>query len=751
MISHGRDLRIIVWSATLCSFAMIANQIAGKAVRDALFLTHFPIETLPRMVVISSVLSLLGVLLASRILRSHGPRRLVPGSFAFSSLLLLAIALVNGASPQVGAVCLYLQVAVFGAILVSWFWSLLSECFDPRTAREQVGQIASGGTLGGLAGGLLAERVGALFSAGTMLPILAGLHLLCALLAIGVVSRQRESHSQAHEDSNHSGSGFQILRRSPYLQNLAVIVFLGTLSAALLDFAFKMHATETHTDSRTLLRFFASFYTIASLATFVVQAAVVPKLLKTPRDLTRNVIGLPAVVALGSLVSLLLPSLLVLALARGFEAVMRNSFFRSSYEVFFNPLNPNDKRATKTIIDVGFDRLGDFVGGLVIQAAVFLVGVSAGVPYLLMLAVILGGITIWRMSTLHRGYVGALKKTLKQRLPAFKTLEDEKRATQTAFMSQLTSLEPSLARYAALGASETSFNLETSENLTPSAGPETQILQPKEDATSTLQSELESGQPKRVIQALESSDSLDHDLVPIALRLLAWNPVSAAVTKALQGVVEDHEEGLIQALLNPETDFAIRRRLPAVLAAGSTQNIVDALLKVFDDKRFEVRYRSALALAKIHNRYPKLKIDKAIVLETITRESEVDQRMWRKRQLLDDIEASEKTIFYREALNNRTERSLEHVFHLLSLTYPKKYLRIAYDGLHTDEPTMRATALEYLESILPTSVRESLWPMLAGPTATKPSTKTEEELMESLLVSHESILLRIEQLKPRSQ
>jgi ATP/ADP translocase len=42
--------------------------------------------------------------------------------------------------------------------------------------------------------------------------------------------------------------------------------------------------------------------------------------------------------------------------------VTRNSLFRSAYELFYTPLPPMKKRAAKTIIDVGVDRIGTALG-----------------------------------------------------------------------------------------------------------------------------------------------------------------------------------------------------------------------------------------------------------------------------------------------------------------------------------------------------------------------------------------------------
>ena len=56
------------------------------------------------------------------------------------------------------AVAVYLHVAGFGALLLSGFWSLVSELFDPQTAKASFGRIAAAGTLGGLVGGLATAR-----------------------------------------------------------------------------------------------------------------------------------------------------------------------------------------------------------------------------------------------------------------------------------------------------------------------------------------------------------------------------------------------------------------------------------------------------------------------------------------------------------------------------------------------------------------------------------------------------------------
>jgi hypothetical protein len=50
---------------------------------------------------------------------------------------------------------------------------------------------------------------------------------------------------------------------------------------------------------------------------------------------------------------------------------------------------------------------------------------------------------------------------------------------------------------------------------------------------------------------------------------------------------------------------------------------------------------------------------------------------------------------------------------VLGLALPAEPLRIALQAVKADDPALRGTAIEYLESILPPDVRAQLWPFLA--------------------------------------
>ena len=146
-----------------------------------------------------------------------------------------------------------------------------------------------------------------------------------------------------------------------------MLVVLTTIGAGLLDYVFKARAVAAHPGGADLVRFFAIFYTAIGVITFLVQIAFSrlslekfgtrrhyrqPSGYRRPWQCRWNYV----------------PGLGATAVARGSESVLRSSLFRSGYELFFAAVPVRHRRGIKPILDVGFERIGDMLGGLLISA-----------------------------------------------------------------------------------------------------------------------------------------------------------------------------------------------------------------------------------------------------------------------------------------------------------------------------------------------------------------------------------------------
>ena len=187
-MNRHRDIGSAALLATLAASLMSAHQVAAKATREALFLSSFHSRSLPLLMMGAALLAIVLALFVSRAMAAVGPGRLVPAAFATSAAFHFAEWALASHFPRLIAVAFYLHFASLGAIAISGFWSLLSERFDPHTARQRIAQITSGGAAGALAGGGVAMAVGREFGAAAMLPLLACLHVVCAWM-LGTLRR----------------------------------------------------------------------------------------------------------------------------------------------------------------------------------------------------------------------------------------------------------------------------------------------------------------------------------------------------------------------------------------------------------------------------------------------------------------------------------------------------------------------------------------------------------------------------------
>jgi ATP:ADP antiporter, AAA family len=709
--------------------AVTAQFVAGKATRDALFLTSLDFTALPAMLIGSAIFSIALVIFNGQMARRIQPATLVPATFLVSAVLFLAEWALRGVSPSKIAILIYLHVSGAGPLLASGFWLISSERFDPRTAKRRFGQIAAAGTLGGLLSAVAAERIGAMLGAPAMLPALAVLQLVCAGL-VYVLSRVPESATvpAAQDDFAPPAplSGLRVIFEAPYLRNLAVLVLLGSTSAALVDYLFKAQAVETFGRGDNLLRFFAIYYAATSLLTFLLQAS--SSRLSLERFGIAVTAGTPSFALLvGSLGSLVAPGLGSLVAARGGESIFRSSLFRAGYELFYTPIPASEKRAAKALINVAFERLGDAVGGGLVRLAVVLAPLAL-TPVVLSVAVVSSLGALFAASRLNRGYIGRLEHSLINRAPAPATAHTDEKSTRALMRSILRKSGLDEAR------------LPTAGSLAEAVDPEIR------DIVS-----LRSRDRQRIMQVLSREEGVIVSLVPHVIPLLAWDTVAEHAVYALRKVAEENIGQLTDALIDPNQDFAIRRRLARVFSVCVSDRAARGLMLALDDIRFDVRHQAARALTSIVEKNPRVQIDKARIFEIVAREVAVGRPVWESRRLLEGVVSESPLDAF---VRDRAGESLAHVFTLLGLVLPREPLQIAFRSLHTTDSHLQGTALEYLESVLPPVIRERLWPFLecraksqANSAKAGPHDRSRDEVIADLLRSNQSIVLNLEALR----
>ena len=706
---QAKSTRLATIFALMSATLMIAHQVAGKATRDAIFLSHYEVTDLPKMVLFAAILSLLAVVLMARLLAKHGPWKVIPPAFFASGCLFMTNWWYYPLNPQVVAVALYLQMAIFGAVLISGFWSVVNERFDPHTAKQTIARVAAAATLGGVLGGLAAGKIAQATDVRAMLLVLAVLHIFCGLSVKGI----GESRSSQPTAQVKMTSGIQLLATHRYLQLMGILVVMIGVVGALIDYTFKA-AASAHFDSsgESLVVFFGQFYAAVGVATFIVQSLLGPQILRR-YGLGATLAVLPLVViAFGGIHLIAALRIYSLAALRGGQMVFTNSFFRSAFELLYTPLPPKIKRPTKAIIDVASDRLGDVLGsGLLL----LLLALIPDLPNatIIVFAIVVATLTIVVVMSLYKGYVNQLATSLKEGAVSISEHDVLDATTKRTLAESSVASERELLlnkirekKYDRAGIAR--LDLDTDLPMEVQADSDSEALLSVINA-------LISGDRALIRQALSGS-YMDLRLVPFLIPLLADDELAEDVRMELRWKAPHAIGALSDSLLDPDISVKARQRIPSILEVTHNPRSIGGLLTGLQDEQFNVRYSAARALARMRERDKGIVIDRQRVFDAVEREASVPHHVWRNRGLDAEVDLPVDISSGAGGNDPRLEFSVEHVFTLLSLTFDRDALLLSRQALSSNDRNLRGTALEYLENVLPEKVKVKLWPHLGeGP------------------------------------
>jgi HEAT repeat protein len=223
-----------------------------------------------------------------------------------------------------------------------------------------------------------------------------------------------------------------------------------------------------------------------------------------------------------------------------------------------------------------------------------------------------------------------------------------------------------------------------------------------------------------VLRALPRGQSPDPHLVPFLIPLLAQDAVLSEVVKTLRRVAESCTGQLADALLDPQRDPVVRRRIPRVLVAAPTPRAVEALLQGLQDPRFDVRARCAHGLSRILEHKPELKVPRELAFHAARAEL---------------LRAGGTAETPRSGDTGSHDEVVEHVFTLLSLVLDREPVQLAARALKSEDRALAGTALEYLETVLPEDLRRPLWQRLHVGVRERKVTRASPEVLDELLRS----------------
>lgn len=695
---------------TAGAFFLLGFIVLSRSLREASFLESFSFRSLPYVNAGVACLALPSVGMLSRLLRRSNPTIVLKG-LALALAGLSALLWLAAKAHPVGVVAFFLLVAVGALMLGSIFWVLVAECFPVRGAKRLFGVIVAGGTAGGIVVGLserwLVAAVGTpWWGAFLVLPLLLLFLVVSFLPGEGCAPSSKVERAGSVKPPIRTSLG--AIWGSPYLRAMALILLVATVASALVDFQFKEYVDKIQPEDERA-GFLGAFYGWAGGVALLIQLLLTSRVMSS----AGVAVGLgivPVFLLVGSSAFLLVPGILAATVLRGGDYSLRKSLLRPMMEFLYVPLPESLRRRTKSFIDVVIDSTGEVAGAVLILGFTKLLGVPVrylAIPvvgasaYLILMSRRMGGLYVGEIvGRLRDGEAGRDEPSIGRMIQDTNLL--------TASYSRIEIPSPPVAREG-LGEEETTpavGGVEAGDSGGSAAPVRTGHATP-EDTLSILRGP----DNQAIMKALEVVEAWDKDHILALPRLLARDEIRKWVELKLVGLGEEATGVLSGALGDEGGDFVVRRRIPRVLAAIGGPAAADALLAALSCRRFEVRYRAAVALVRLRKRGAQGMTEerKNMVWQAVMSEVETSRPVWEMQRLLDDLSLDEEDELVVRRVGARGELSLEHTFRMLTLVLDPEAVRAAFHGIVLQDESLKSFALEYLEQVLPAGVRERLW------------------------------------------
>ena len=402
----------------LYSFLAMTSYNIVKPLTRAEFINDFGANNLP-WVLLGAGMLIGGIMqVYTRLVARLPPKSVIPVTQLSLTALLAAFWGLFQTGQNWASVAFYFLGQIMGLLLMSHFWTLANDIYDPRQAKRLFGFIGGGALLGGIAGNgatsLFVERVGA----DAMILASAALLLLCVFVvgliiqdspvALGGIATAVAKQSVARNEA------LQLLRGPRHLQVIALVIGFAAVGAGLLDQQLSMATQEARGDggSDAIGAFLAQIGVYASIAGFVIQVWLTSRVHRF-LGVGFALLILPVSLAASGVVVLASGALWAASAGRILDSSLRYSVDKTTREILFLPLPAALKHQAKAFLDVTVDRFARAILGILLL--ILIQGFGLEWRQLSFASIAMVGVWIYAAVMARRGYVTSFRETLKQR------------------------------------------------------------------------------------------------------------------------------------------------------------------------------------------------------------------------------------------------------------------------------------------------------------------------------------------------
>lgn len=411
----------------LTIFILLTVLLIVKPTITSLFLKELSSDALPLGYMLTAIFAVVGSVLYNKSLQKYELNGVIEKTLFISifSLILFGVLLKLNITQGLFYYAMYIWVAIFGLLTASQFWILANLAYNVRQAKRVFGFIGAGAIAGAIFGGYLTSLLANFVDTENFLFLAAAFLVVCIPLTRTTWSREIRPlnvYQRSARKTKTPESSYQLIRKSPLLTQIAIVVGIGVIVAKLVDYQYSDYASRLIPDQDELTSFFGFWLSSLSMVSLMIQLFLTKRIVGT-FGVGASLLWLPAGVLLGSLLLLLIPELWVVVFIKIVDGSLKQSVNKSAMELLSIPVPLEVKKTTKTFIDVVVDSIATGIAGLIL---IFFIN-GLNLPVQAVSFIIIGFIGIWLffIYRVRERYIDAFKKVIERHDPK-KTTKTEK-------------------------------------------------------------------------------------------------------------------------------------------------------------------------------------------------------------------------------------------------------------------------------------------------------------------------------------
>ena len=208
----------------------------------------------------------------------HSRARIVLGSLLLFSGLLVVFRSVLDNNSTVAAVAFYIFVDIFSVVLVEQFWSLTVSITDSNEGKKSFWFVATGGLVGGVAGGFLASYLVESTPLTTPDLLYACALLLIVTFLFNLLMWQAGMYEEVKGETGEvqQKGDWRSLLNNRYLLLIATVLCLSQLAQPVVEYQFISAIEQAYSELDERTAFIGKFFSVMGLVSIAINLVLTP-------------------------------------------------------------------------------------------------------------------------------------------------------------------------------------------------------------------------------------------------------------------------------------------------------------------------------------------------------------------------------------------------------------------------------------------------------------------------------------------